>query len=71
MWIGFKQEIMELIPALVAVYAVIRVAAYFDNRLFMYLPDPTIWLGRATAQTTAYFLIGECPEWVDTVDKVD
>ena len=32
---------MELIPWLVAVYAVICVAAYFGNRLFMYLPDPT------------------------------
>jgi fermentation-respiration switch protein FrsA (DUF1100 family) len=40
-WIGFKQEIMELIPWLVAVYAVICVAVYFGNRLFMYFPDPT------------------------------
>jgi len=32
---------MELIPWLVAVYAAICVAAYFGNRLFMYLPDPT------------------------------
>jgi fermentation-respiration switch protein FrsA (DUF1100 family) len=32
---------MELIPWLVAVYAVICVAAYFGNRLFMYFPDPT------------------------------
>lgn len=40
-WIGFKQEIMELIPWLVAVYTVICVGAYFGNRLFMYLPDPT------------------------------
>jgi uncharacterized protein len=32
---------MELIPWLVAVYAGICVAAYFGNRLFMYLPDPT------------------------------
>ena len=38
---GFKQEIMELIPWLVAVYAVICVAAYFGNRLYMYFPDPT------------------------------
>ena len=38
---GFKQKIMELIPWLVAVYAVICVTAYFGNRLFMYLPDPT------------------------------
>jgi fermentation-respiration switch protein FrsA (DUF1100 family) len=36
-----KQKIMELIPWLVAVYAVICVTAYFGNRLFMYLPDPT------------------------------
>ncbi|MGC1177453.1 MAG: hypothetical protein ACLQF1_13245 [Methyloceanibacter sp.] len=32
---------MELIPWLVAIYAVICVAAYFGNRLFMYFPDPT------------------------------
>jgi len=32
---------MELIPWLVAVYAVICVAAYFGNRLYMYFPDPT------------------------------
>jgi uncharacterized protein len=32
---------MELIPWLVALYAVICAAAYFGNRLFMYLPDPT------------------------------
>jgi pimeloyl-ACP methyl ester carboxylesterase len=32
---------MELIPWLVAVYAVICAAAYFGNRFFMYLPDPT------------------------------
>jgi len=32
---------MELVPWLVAVYAVICVAAYFGNRLFMYFPDPT------------------------------
>ena len=38
---GFKQEIMELIPWLVAVYVVICVAAYFGNRLYMYFPDPT------------------------------
>jgi len=38
---GFKREIMELIPWLVAVYAVICVAAYFGNRLYMYFPDPT------------------------------
>ena len=38
---GLKQQTMELIPWLVAVYAVICVAAYFGNRLFMYFPDPT------------------------------
>ena len=32
---------MELIAWLVAVYAAICVAAYFGNRLLMYLPDPT------------------------------
>jgi len=32
---------MEIIPWLVAVYAVICVAAYFGSRLFMYFPDPT------------------------------
>src|SRR5882757_4212159 len=32
---------MELIPWLVAVYAVMCVAAYFGNRLFTYFPDPT------------------------------
>jgi pimeloyl-ACP methyl ester carboxylesterase len=32
---------MVLIPWLVALYAVICAAAYFGNRLFMYLPDPT------------------------------
>jgi len=32
---------MELIPWLVAAYAVICVAAYFGHRLFMYWPDPT------------------------------
>jgi fermentation-respiration switch protein FrsA (DUF1100 family) len=32
---------MELIPWLVVVYAGICLAAYFGNRLFMYLPDPT------------------------------
>ena len=32
---------MELIPWLVAAYAVICVGAYFGNRLVMYLPDPT------------------------------
>jgi pimeloyl-ACP methyl ester carboxylesterase len=32
---------MELIPWLVAVYALICMAAYFGNRLFMYFPDPT------------------------------
>src|SRR3990170_663136 len=41
MWTGFKQDIMEFIPWLVAVYAVICMAAYFGNRLFMYFPDPT------------------------------
>ena len=33
---GFKQEIMGFIPWLVGVYAVICVAAYFGNRLYMY-----------------------------------
>ena len=37
----FQQEMMEFIPWLGAVYAVICVAAYFGNRLFMYFPDPT------------------------------
>jgi hypothetical protein len=32
---------MELIPWLLGIYAVICVAAYFGNRLFMYFPDPT------------------------------
>jgi len=32
---------MELIPWLIAVYAVICLVAYFGNRLFMYFPDPT------------------------------
>jgi hypothetical protein len=32
---------MELIAWLVAVYAVICMAAYFGNRLYMYFPDPT------------------------------
>ena len=41
MWIGFTQEIIKLIPWLVAVYALICVATYFGNRLFMYFPDPT------------------------------
>jgi len=36
-----KQEVMTLIPWLVAIYAVICVAAYFGNRMFMYFPDPT------------------------------
>ena len=36
-----RQEIMELIAWLVAVYAVICMAAYFGNRLYMYFPDPT------------------------------
>jgi uncharacterized protein len=34
-------KIMALITWLVAVYAGICVAAYFGNRLFMYIPDPT------------------------------
>jgi len=38
---GFKQEIVQFIPWLVAAYAVICVAAYFGNRQFMYFPDPT------------------------------
>ena len=32
---------MALIPWLVAAYAGICVAAYFGNRLLMYVPDPT------------------------------
>lgn len=32
---------MGFIPWFVALYAVICAAAYFGNRLFMYLPDPT------------------------------
>lgn len=32
---------MDLIPWLVAAYAVICVAVYLGNRVFMYLPDPT------------------------------
>jgi len=32
---------MELIPWLVAVYAVICMGAYFGNRLYIYFPDPT------------------------------
>jgi fermentation-respiration switch protein FrsA (DUF1100 family) len=32
---------MELIASLVAIYAVICMAAYFGNRVFMYFPDPT------------------------------
>ena len=38
---GFKREIMGFIPWLVGVYAVIFVAAYLGNRLYMYFPDPT------------------------------
>lgn len=41
MRIGIKQETMELIAWLVAVYAMICMAVYFGNRLFMYFPDPT------------------------------
>ena len=36
-----KQEVVTLILWLVAVYAAICAAAYFGNRLLMYLPDPT------------------------------
>ena len=36
-----KQEVVTVILWLVAVYAAICAAAYFGNRLFMYLPDPT------------------------------
>jgi fermentation-respiration switch protein FrsA (DUF1100 family) len=36
----FKQGFMELILWLVAAYALICVAAYFGNRLFMYFPNP-------------------------------
>jgi pimeloyl-ACP methyl ester carboxylesterase len=39
-WIG-KQELMALVPWLVAAYAGICLAAYFGNRLLMYIPDPT------------------------------
>jgi pimeloyl-ACP methyl ester carboxylesterase len=36
-----KQEVVTLILWLVAVYAAICAAAFFGNRLLMYLPDPT------------------------------
>jgi uncharacterized protein len=36
-----KQEVMTLIPWLVAVYAAICAVVYFGNRLFMYFPNPT------------------------------
>jgi fermentation-respiration switch protein FrsA (DUF1100 family) len=36
-----KQEVMTLIPWLVAGYAAICVMVYFGNRLFMYFPNPT------------------------------
>jgi pimeloyl-ACP methyl ester carboxylesterase len=36
-----KQEVMTLIPWLVAVYAAICAVVYFGNRLFIYFPDPT------------------------------
>jgi hypothetical protein len=36
-----KQEVMSLIPWLVAVYAAICAVVYFGNRLFMYFPDVT------------------------------
>jgi uncharacterized protein len=36
-----KQDLVTLIPWLVAVYAAICAAAYFGNRLLMYLPDST------------------------------
>lgn len=36
-----KQEVVTLVLWLVAVYAAICAAAYFGNRLFMYLPNPT------------------------------
>ena len=36
-----SSKAMELIPWLVAVYALICMAAYFGNRLFTYFPDPT------------------------------
>jgi uncharacterized protein len=39
-WIG-QREIMTLIAWLVAGYAGICAAAYFGNRLLMYIPDPT------------------------------
>jgi uncharacterized protein len=32
---------MEFIPWLVTVYALICIAAYFGNRMYMYFPDPT------------------------------
>ena len=47
-WIG-KQEIMELILWLIAAYAMICVAVYFGNRLYMYFPDPTRTLLRRQA----------------------
>ena len=36
-----KQQVMTLIPWLIAVYAAICAVVYFGNRLFMYFPDPT------------------------------
>jgi pimeloyl-ACP methyl ester carboxylesterase len=36
-----QAAIVDSIPWLVAAYAVICLAAYFGNRLFMYFPDPT------------------------------
>jgi hypothetical protein len=36
-----KQEVMTLVPWLVAVYAAICAVVYFGNRLFMYFPNPT------------------------------
>ena len=36
-----KQQVMTLIPWLIAVYAAICAVVYFGNRLFMYFPNPT------------------------------
>ena len=36
-----KQQVMTLIPWLIAVYAAICAVAYFGNRLFMYFPNQT------------------------------
>ena len=36
-----KQQVMTLIPWLIAVYAAICAVVYFGNRLFMYFPNQT------------------------------